>query len=107
MGAELPVVAPDAVIDAEEICVGTVDALAQRDAYLGYGRMTGIAKREEIPAFDVMRAGFERGVVLDMTVDPAAHEDMLVCVNVSLDLLQAFVDPVNTVATVNHLLSDE
>jgi hypothetical protein len=64
--------------------------------------MTGIAKREEIPAFDVMRAGFERGVVLDIPVDPAAHEDVLVCVNVSLDLLQAFVDPVNTVATVDH-----
>ena len=101
MRAVLPLVSANAVVDAEQIGVRAIDAFTQGYADLGHRNVTRLADGIEILALDIMRATLKR-CVLKESVDPAAHEDVRTVTLVGLDLLQAFVDPVDAIAAVDH-----
>ena len=90
------------MIDAEQVGVRTIDTLTQRDADLRHRDLAGLAKRKQIIALDVMRAGWKGRVVFTEAVYAASHENVVGMSLVRLDLLQAFVDPVNAIAAVDH-----
>ncbi len=104
MGAELPAIASQAVVDAEEIRVGTVDALSERDTDFRNGETAGHADGEQVLALNVALAARQVGVVLDISEDAAPGEQMRVIAVIGFDLREAFIDPMNAVSTVDHFL---
>ena len=102
MSAVLPAVAAHAMVDAEQISVGTVDALPKRNTHLGDRDSTGGTQRKKVFALDKMRAAREGGAVFNVPEDPATVEEVGMTARVSLDLREAFVDPIDAVSAVYH-----
>ena len=101
MGAVLPIVAADAVVDAEQVRVGAVDALSQRHTNLGDDDVAGTADCKQVLTYNISRAALEIGF-LTQAEDPAAHEDMRMGIVIGFNVLQTFVHPVDTVFATNH-----
>jgi hypothetical protein len=102
VSAIFPAIFPDALFHAKQVRIGAVDALAQRYANLWNREMAGATYTEEILANDVALAFLQIGVVLDKAENPAPHEYVRMRVVVCLDLLEAFIQPVNAVSAVYH-----
>jgi len=74
--AVLPHFAAEALVDAEQVSVGAIDAFSQGDADFGHGDVASVADGEEVFALAVMRATLERRVPLAEPVYAASHEDV-------------------------------
>jgi hypothetical protein len=91
-----------AVIHAEKIGVGAVDALSQGYADLRHGYVAGRANGEQVFADDVVCAAFKGCVTLDEAEYPAPHADVRVASAIFFDLLKTLVYPVDAVPAINH-----
>jgi len=64
--------------------------------------VAGAANREEVLAHFVKFAAFQFFAVLAEPEYPAAHKDMGMLIMVGLDLIEAFIHPVNTISAIDH-----
>ena len=88
--------------NAEQVGVGAVRTFTQRYTDFGDGDVAGTANGEEVLALPVMITAGQIFIVLDKTEDAAPHENVRVGIVISLDLLEAFIRPVDAIPTVNH-----
>jgi hypothetical protein len=102
MGAVFPAVFSDAVIDAEQVRISAVYALAQRNTNLRNREVARAANGEKVLTGDVVFAFPQIGIVLDKTKDPASHEYMGMSIMICLDLLKALIHPIDAVSAVDH-----
>jgi hypothetical protein len=102
MSAVFPVLSTRALLYAEQIRIGTVNAFSERDATLRNREVASAANGEQILADDVMLTFLQMRVVLDKAKDPAAHENVGMSIVICLDLIETFIQPVYAVSTVDH-----
>jgi len=102
MSAVLAAVSALAAVDAKQIGIRAIAALAQRNTNLGNSNLAGTANREQVLAGGILRATFQRLIIVDVAINPAPHENMAVRAGIHFNLLQGFVDPVDAISAVDR-----
>ena len=102
VSAVLAILVAHAGLHAEQVRIGAIGALAQRDADLRDRNAADAANGEEIRARLIIFATFQTLVVFPETEYPASHEDMGMRIAIGLNFLKAFIDPMDAVSTINH-----
>ena len=92
----------DAGLNAEEIRIGTVDAFPQGNTDLGYGDFAGVADGKKVLAFGIVIATLPFVNAFKIAENTATHKNMGLLCRIILDLIEVFVNPVDTVSAVYH-----
>jgi hypothetical protein len=102
VGAELTALITLAGFNAEQVSIGAICALAQGHADLGNRDMAGIADCKKILTLPEVFAALQVLVVFNKTENSTAHENVGMGVMICLDLLQAFISPIDAIPAVDH-----
>lgn len=103
VGAILSVVAAQALIHAKQVRVRAVGAFSQGNAYLGNNNPAGAADDKEVFTYNIVIAVRQCGIAFHKSQEPATAEQVRTSPGIGLDLIEAFVYPMNAVSTVNQL----
>jgi len=104
MGAIFAILIAHAGINAEKIRVGAIGAFSQRNTDFWNGQTASVADAKEVFADHIMSAILAVFISLNGTIDLAAHENVRAISRISLDLPEAFIDPMDAVFAENHCL---
>jgi hypothetical protein len=102
VGAILAAVPALTVINAKQIGICAVAALTQGNTNLGNSNLAGTANCEQVVTLSVLAAALERLIIVDVTENPATHENMAMRAGIHFNLLEGLVDPVDAISAVNR-----
>ena len=102
MRAILAIVFAFAMVDAKQIRIRAVAALAQRNTNLGNGNLARTTDCEHVLAGGILRAMIQRLIIVAVAENPATHENVAMSAGVHFNLLKVFIDPVDAISAVNR-----
>jgi hypothetical protein len=104
MSAILAAVSALAGLNAKQVGIHAVDALAQRDTDFGNGDVAGSANRKEVFTGHIRFAFGQILIFFKESVESTSHENVRMGVVIGLDLLKTFIHPIDAVSTMNHII---
>ena len=90
------------MVNAKQIGIRAVAALAQRDTNLGNGNLASTTDCKHVLAGGILPAVIQRLIIFDIAENPATHENVAMSAGVHFNLLKGFVDPIDAIPAVNR-----
>jgi hypothetical protein len=90
-------------INAEQVCIRTVNALPQGDAKLWYGQMTGVADGKEVFARHIVFAALDLFRFFKIAKNATTHENVGCRIAIRFYFIKALIYPLNAILAVDHL----